>query len=187
MSAGPWQFSIRDVASRVFHAPDSIDALLVLVLSSLLAAGDVSDAPDGYACVDGATLTASVGEAPYAADCVEVLGDGLALRTYAGQNASGDYDRGITVSAPAHTVGTYAVAASGASVSVFARTTASGAETGTTRVEARSGEIVVSEASGGRVRGTFRVSGPETSTPNGGTEAPTGRTVTVEGAFDAPE
>ena len=147
-----------------------------------------SDSPDGFDCVDGATVTATTDTQPYTAECVEVsrTSSGLTVRSYVNPNANRDETkRSIEFLVQSHTVGTYPV--SGATFLTYTTSpVVDGVPTSTTLVASGTGQVAITESTGSRVRGTFEFTGREETTPAGGTTPTTGETVSVTGSFDVP-
>lgn len=163
----------------------------LLVLAALLSSAcdsGFSDSPDGFSCVSGATLTATAGTEAYTAECIEVnaSSSGLTVRSYVNPNTDrNEAKRSVEFVVASRSVGTYPV--SGATfMSYTTSPVVNGTPTSTTLVASGTGQVVITESTGSRVRGTFSFTGREETTPAGGTTPTPGETITVTGSFDVP-
>ncbi|HEX8386213.1 MAG TPA: DUF6252 family protein [Rubricoccaceae bacterium] len=164
-------------------------ALAVLTALAFAACdGGFSDSPDGFACVDGASVTATAAGDPYAAECVEVsrTSSGLTVRSYVNPNTDRDEtQRSLEFLVERVAVGTYPV--SGATFLTYSTSPiVAGVPTSTTLVASGTGQVAITESTASRVRGTFSFTGREETTPAGGTSPTSGETVSVTGSFDVP-
>lgn len=162
-------------------------ALLALALSLAACDGGFSDSPGDLECRSGATMTGTADGRAFAATCVELSQSpsGFVVRGYTDPNSTAAESQLVDFIVGGAVAGTFPV--NGATYGTYSSNTRSGStELSTTLVAASAGEVVLSEVTGSRVRGTFAFTGREEVTPAGGATTQTGRSVAVSVTFDVP-